>query len=227
MIKGYFITGTDTDVGKTLVSASLLYLLRQQGLSVVGMKPIASGCRKTGQGLRNDDASLLIEHSSHQPEYNDVNPYAFEAAIAPHIAAAVNNTQIEIETIYQAFMRLSQSNDYCIVEGVGGWRVPVNQNKTMVDVARRIGLPVIVVVGIRLGCINHALLTIESINLSGLECAGWIANCIDPGAAEIGKVIDAIAERADKPLLGIIPHQSSLSVQDCASFINIESIISI
>ncbi|MCW8828653.1 MAG: dethiobiotin synthase, partial [Gammaproteobacteria bacterium] len=184
MNRGFFITGTDTEVGKTWCSLGLIARLRQQGHTVVAMKPVASGCAPTAAGLRNDDALKLQAQASVALAYETINPYAFEPAIAPHIAAELAGQRIELSTIVTSYRRLAAEAEISVVEGVGGWRVPLNDAQTVADLAGAIGLPVILVVGLRLGCINHALLTAESIRASGCTLAGWIANSVEPRMAQ-------------------------------------------
>lgn len=185
------------------------------------MKPIASGCVETAEGLRNDDALLLQQLSSWPIPYNEINPYAFKPAIAPHIAAEQAGICINLETIKRYFEFLSSDSDYIIVEGVGGWLVPLNRQQTIADLATTLGLPVIMVVGIRLGCINHALLTAAQIQQSGNQLAGWIANPIDPQMNELQDNIDTLIEMIDAPHLGTTPHLQQFDHQQLASTINI------
>ena len=160
---GYFITGTDTGVGKTQIAAALITLLAQRHKRVVGMKPVASGCSENGGALRNADAQLLIEASSVDVDYADVNPYAFAPAIAPHVAAEDAGTKIELESVLDHFERLQQQADYVVVEGVGGWMVPLGHIITTEHMAKALDLPVVLVIGMRLGCLNHGLLTARAI----------------------------------------------------------------
>ena len=162
-MKGYFITGTDTGAGKTVVSLALMHALQVQGKSVAGMKPVSAGCITTETGLRNDDAVQLQNASSVKLSYDVVNPYAYEPAIAPHIAAQAIGEHIALDKITTCYRQIASEVDIVIVEGAGGWLVPINDRETMADIARQLGLPVILVVGMRLGCLNHALLTAESI----------------------------------------------------------------
>jgi dethiobiotin synthetase len=199
-----FVTGTDTEVGKTAVSAALLCLLKQQGLSVAGMKPIASGCESTSNGLRNEDALILNQQASIELAYEVVNPYAFEPAIAPHIAANKVGVTIQAEVIQRQFYQIQQQVDSVVVEGAGGWLVPIDNTLTMADVAIRLGLPVVLVVGIRLGCINHALLTVQAIQQSGLPFYGWLANHVDD-CAESDEIIESLKARISAPCLGVVP----------------------
>lgn len=203
MAQGYFITGTDTGVGKTLVSRILIQRLLQTHARVVGFKPVASGCRKTPSGLRNDDAVALQELSSVVLPYATVNPYAFEAAIAPHLAATAADAQIDLARLCATID--SVVADRVVVEGVGGWLVPLTRQETLADLAQRLQLPVVLVVGMRLGCLNHALLTAAAIRNSGLPIAGWVANEIDPTFERCGDNIAALRERLDTPLMMRLP----------------------
>ena len=201
MTQGYFITGTDTGIGKTYISVALLNQLSKTGLKVAGMKPVASGCEKTAHGLRNDDALRLIAASSIELDYSLVNPFAFEQPVAPHIAAQHSGVCIDKHVIQTSFLSISQQVDSVIVEGVGGWSVPINDTETMPDVAQALGLPVMLVVGIRLGCINHALLTVAAIEKSGLPFVGWIANRIDKQCLIADENIKALEQRIKVPLM--------------------------
>ena len=217
MAKGFFITGTDTEVGKSWCSVGLMAKLQQQGHSVVGMKPIASGCAQTTQGLRNDDALLIQRQGSKLIDYEIINPYSFSPAIAPHIAAAQAGEEINIEKIVAQFKALQTQADYVVVEGVGGWQVPLNNEESVADLAVALKLPVILVVGLRLGCINHALLSAESISQSGCTLAGWIANSLNTDMDEQQKNIDAIAQRIDAPLLATVAHLDALDASAIAA----------
>jgi dethiobiotin synthetase len=201
MTRGFFISGTDTGVGKTSVSLGLMRALQAQGHAVAGMKPVASGCHSAANGLENDDALRLQRCSSLPVEYAQVNPYAFEQAVAPHLAARLSSTSIQIPVISRSFRDLSEGADFVIVEGVGGWLVPVNAEQTMQDVAIGLGLPVVLVVAIRLGCLNHALLTADAIRKSGLWLAGWVANRVDPQCQYPDELVAALGERLPAALL--------------------------
>lgn len=209
MAEGYFITGTDTEVGKSWVSAGVITALARQGHRVVGMKPIASGCEPTPDGLRNEDALLLQAHANVTVDYELVNPYTFEPAIAPHIAAEESDIELDLDIIAANYQQLADVADRVVVEGVGGWLVPLGETTTVADLAKRVGLPVILVVGLRLGCINHALLTAAAIRSAGLELAGWVANHVDPDMARQQQNIDSITARIDTPLLGTVPFLDS------------------
>ncbi len=212
MSGGWFITGTDTGVGKTRVAESLLRALAQPGERAVGMKPVASGCRVTDAGRRSEDAERLLAAGNVPADYADVNPYTFLPAIAPHLAAHEENVEIGLPRILESFRRLRARADWIVVEGVGGWKVPLAERLMLADVARAMRLPVIVVVGLRLGCLNHALLTIEAIQRDDIPLAGWIANRIDPDMARAEDNIAALESRVAAPLLARFPYVSSAHV---------------
>ena len=214
-----FVAGTDTDVGKTRISVALMQLLAASGMRVAAMKPVASGCELTTQGLRNDDALQLIEQATVALPYEVVNPYAFEPAIAPHIAAEQVDTQIEMAVIQQQFDAIKQQADGIIVEGAGGWLVPIGGGQTLADVAVSLDLPVVLVVGIRLGCINHALLTVEAIKRSGLPLYGWVANNVAE-CAESDAIIDTLKTMISSPCLGIIPVLAKTEAVTSLSLLN-------
>ena len=201
--QAFFITGTDTEVGKTFVTCALLHLAHGRGLAAVGMKPVAAGLGVTGRG---EDVEQLIAASSVAAPLELINPYGFAAPIAPHLAAAAEGQRIDIGMIAANARRLAEMVDLLLVEGVGGFRVPLSAEFDTADLAVRLGLPVILVVGLRLGCLNHALLTAEAIAARGLPFAGWIANTIDPGMAHREENIATLAERLNVPLLGTLPH---------------------
>ena len=203
MKRAFFITGTDTEIGKTHSAASLLHTARLAGLRAVAMKPVAAGTDENGD---NDDVLRLRAAGNVEAPADWVNPYCFRAAIAPHIAAEQEGREIELDTIVHAFARLTTLADCILVEGVGGFRVPLGHSGDSADLAQRLDLPVILVVGLRLGCINHALLTAEAIRARGLTLAGWIANQIDPAMPCQEENLSALQEGLAAPLLGIIPH---------------------
>jgi len=210
MQRAWFVTGTDTGVGKTLVSAALLTALARSGRRVVGMKPVASGCDTTPHGLRSADAEVLRVAGNVAADNNDLNPYALAAPTAPHLAAAVAGVQIDIATIHAHYMRLAGRADDVVVEGIGGWLVPINRTQTMADVVRALDLPVILVVGMRLGCLNHALLTERAITASGCRLVAWVANTLECTVPE--GYVEALADRLDAPCLGVIPSVSSAAL---------------
>ena len=212
----YFITGTDTGVGKTLVSCALLHGLAAQGKRVVGFKPVAAGC--DGEDL-NEDARALRAASSIQAAYGQINPYCFPHAIAPHLAARHAGVRIEFGRILTSYRELAAQADEVIVEGVGGFCVPLNGQQDSADLAAELGLPVILVVGVRLGCLNHALLTLRAIAAQPLECAGWVANVLDDSMPALQENIDALRERIEAPLLGIVPFMQAPDAKEAAQLL--------
>ncbi len=198
--QGYFVTGTDTGVGKTLISVALMADLQKQGHTVIGMKPIASGCENTAEGLRNDDALKLQVQADIAVAYEEMNPYAFAPAIAPHLAAAQVGVEMDIDLLQSAFAELAKQADKVVVEGAGGWLVPINDSQTMADLAIALALPVVLVVEIKLGCINHALLTDATIEASGLTLHGWVANVIE-SAPETQAIIASLKTRISVPCI--------------------------
>jgi dethiobiotin synthetase len=221
---GYFITGTDTGVGKTVVTLGLMQYFQQQGMTVAAMKPVASGCEMTPEGLRNDDAVQLMQQSSISLDYDQVNPYAFEPAIAPHIAAAQCRVRIEPEKIRRTYTELTERVDCVLVEGVGGWQVPLNEDETLADLARLLGLDVIMVVGIRLGCLNHALLTAASITAAGCLLAGWVANQLPPPPECAQENINTLESMASGPLLGVLPVMQRVSARTVAENLSLPTL---
>jgi dethiobiotin synthetase len=206
MPRGLFITGTDTGVGKTVVAVGLVQLAASLGRRVVGLKPVASGARRTASGLRNDDAVALACASSVPLPYELTNPACFEPAIAPHLAAAEVGTSIQIESLVEWYGRATAAADLAIVEGAGGWRVPLHPEGFLSDLPERLGLDVLLVVGLRLGCLNHARLTLEAIAASGrCRYVGWIGNSIDPGFARRDENLATLARLLDGPPLAVIP----------------------
>lgn len=222
MTRGFFVTGTDTGVGKTCVSVGLIRALQAQGHVVVGMKPVASGCVESASGLVNEDALELQSCASFSMPYRKVNPYAFEPPVAPHLAAQAEDVRIEIPVITETCRELSSEADRVVVEGVGGWLVPVNEYQTMADVAIALGLPVVLVVAIRLGCLNHALLTASAIMKSGLRFEGWVANRMDPDCEQQDENVAALRERLPAPLLADLDYaENKASLESQASRINL------
>jgi dethiobiotin synthetase len=214
---GVFIAGTDTGVGKSVVSATLLAALNASGHRAVGMKPVASGCRQTPQGLRNEDAELLIAHSAGTPDYALVNPFALPEAIAPHLAARHAGVDIRLDAIQAAFAALSTNAQFVVVEGAGGWMVPLSDTLTQADLPRALGLPVILVVGLRLGCINHAQLSARAIVDDSCELTGWIANRIDPHMDCAEENLATLRALLPVPCLGVLPHASAPDPRALAS----------
>lgn len=214
MKRACFVTGTDTGIGKTTVSCMLLRAYAAQGLAVVGMKPVAAGCQRIRGNLVSDDVVRLQAASNIQAPLSVINPYAFEPPLAPHIAASRAGTEIRISKITDAFKLLQAMADVVIVEGVGGFRVPLNSQQDTADLAVNLDLPVILVVGMRLGCLNHALLTVEAIRQRGLVLAGWVANSIDPDMVASEENIQMLDTHIAAPRLASIGHEKKVEMRE-------------
>jgi dethiobiotin synthetase len=217
----YFVTGTDTGVGKTLVSCALLHAFAEKNKHVAGFKPVAAGC--DGDGF-NNDAKALRAASTATPSYEQVNPYCLRAAIAPHVAAQQEDVRIELSRIVTAYRDLAEQAEVVIAEGAGGFLVPLNEEQDGSDLAKELGLPIIVVVGMRLGCLNHALLTVRAIEDSGLECAAWVANVLDEKMAVLPENIATLQQRIAAPLLGIICHMPAPDAYSAADMLDISKL---
>lgn len=204
MEQGYFITGTDTDVGKTWATIALMRYFKSQGKTVVGMKPVAAGCFTQDGQLKNEDALLIQENASLQIDYDLINPYAYALAISPHIAGIHN--PVKLAKVLEGFTCLKDRAEIILVEGAGGWYAPLNESEDISDLAKALALPVILVVGIKLGCISHAKLSWQAIQNSELPCAGWIAVCLDPSMQKLDETIFTIKMALNKPLLGVMPY---------------------
>ncbi len=220
----YFVTGTDTGVGKTLASCALLRAFAARGLRAVGMKPVAAGCEALAGDMLCDDVERLRAAGNVEAPGELVNPYAFLPPVAPHLAAAQSGVEISLGVIAAACGRLGALAEVVIVEGAGGWRVPLNPREDTADLAQRLGLPVILVVGMRLGCLNHALLSAQSIAASGLPLAGWIANRIDPAMPLFDENVQALRERLPAPLLGVLPYQTNADDARMAEYLRIDGL---
>jgi len=218
-MNGVFVTGTDTEVGKTVISVGLIEKFKQQGLTVAGMKPIASGCEQTANGLRNEDALAIQQHVNVEIAYEQMNPYAFEPAIAPHIAAQQTATNIDINVLKNNYEQIQSQADVVVVEGAGGWLVPLNKTQSMADLALVLNLPVVLVVGIRLGCINHALLSVAAIQQSGVPLMGWVANHVE-AVAQSDEIINTLKQGIQAPCLGVVPHL--IQGQQATEFLHLE-----
>jgi dethiobiotin synthetase len=208
-MSGYFIAGTDTGVGKTLVAVNLIRTLARQQKRVVGMKPIAAGADATPEGLRNDDAVALWKAGNVDVEYAAINPYCLPTPVSPHIAAREAGVTIDIDRIVRSYRQLETRAEVVVVEGAGGWLAPISDDSTMADVAKALRLPVVLVVGLRLGCLNHALLTAQSVAASGLELVAWIGSHLDPSFARPQENIATLEQRLRLPAAAIVPHGSA------------------
>jgi len=217
--KPLFITGTDTEIGKTWASLAVMQALQNQGLRVAGMKPVASGSEMTPTGLRNEDALHIQQQASFEIPYKHVNPYAFAPPIAPHIAAQQRDVSINLKHIQQTAKVLQSQADVLVVEGVGGWRVPLGQQNSLVDLVKCLDAQVILVVGLRLGCINHALLSAEVIAQDGCKCVGWIANQLQPEVTEQNAIMETLKHRLSPDLIGVLPYQKQQNITALAASI--------
>lgn len=220
----WFITGTDTGIGKTLMSTALLHALGKQGLRAAGMKPVAAGTEWRDGAWHNEDSDALMAAATIELPPELVTPYLLHAAAAPHIAAAQEGVTIEPDVLRAAHTSITQQADAVVVEGVGGFRVPLNDRFDSADLAQAFGLPVILVVGLRLGCINHALLSADAIAARGLVLAGWIANCIDAEMLFPQENIAALSARLPAPLLGVVPRLPQPSAAEVCAHLDFTSL---
>jgi len=217
MSRSFFVTGTDTGVGKTLVTAALLRRLRESGVRVAGMKPVAAGVVTGPEGPANADALLLQSESSIRHPYALVNPWLFEPAIAPHIAAADAGVVIDTDRIVRAHDMLRITADVVLAEGAGGFLVPLDARRSFAELPGLLDMEVLLVVGLRLGCLNHALLTADAIAARGYRLAGWIGNCIDPAFARRDANVATLTEMIAAPCLGIVPWLPDPGVAEAAA----------
>ncbi len=219
-----FITGTDTDCGKTLVTLGFMQLCLERGLKTTGMKPVAAGALRTRDGLLNPDALAIQGLSKPRLPYEAVNPYCFEPAVAPHLAAKLAGVSIDLDEIGRQYRQLCKSHDAVIVEGAGGWKVPLNDTQDMAGMCQRLDLPVVLVVGLRLGCINHALLSMDAILSSGRPLLGWIANHVDANMSLAEDNIQTLKQRIKAPLLGRIPRLDQANAETVATYLSLPAL---
>ncbi|VAW80646.1 Dethiobiotin synthetase [hydrothermal vent metagenome] len=236
--KSFFIAGTDTGVGKTEVSLGLMESFKRRDYCVAGMKPIACGGMESSQGLENEDASRILAAISADfwrreawcatpRRYEIVNPYMFKLPIAPHIAAEKENVNINIASIERQLRKIESNAEVTIVEGVGGWQVPISQQSTMQDLVKVLNIPIILTVGLKLGALNHSLLTYQAIKNAGLHCCAWVANTLDSEMSCVTENIQAINQRFDCPCLGVIPDLAlPISSQLLADFLDVDILLS-
>lgn len=222
----FFVTGTDTDVGKTVVTLALLEACKQRGLRTLAMKPLAAGCEETADGPRNADALQLQQAMTETLPYEQVNPVALKAAMAPHIAAGLEDRRL-LASRLSGLIRgtLMTPADVYLVEGAGGWYVPLNERETLANLVKDLQLPVILVVGMRLGCLNHAILSAKAIQLDGVRVAGWVANCVQPDFPQLEANVATLKSMLSAPCLGVIPHASPLDFTKLASFIDTDLLL--
>ncbi|RYE90948.1 MAG: dethiobiotin synthase [Oxalobacteraceae bacterium] len=216
-----FVTGTDTEIGKTLISSAILHKLVQTGVRACGMKPVAAGAEERDGALHNEDAAMLRAAGNVNLPQRITTPFMLREPCAPHIAAALEGVTIEPVTILTAYAEILGASDATVVEGVGGFCVPFSDDFDSAGMAVQMNLPVIMVVGMRLGCISHALLTAEAIIARGLVLAGWVANLVDPEMRFIDDNISALEQRLPAPLLGRVPRLDNPSAAEAAAFIEL------
>jgi len=221
MARGFFVTGTDTGVGKTLAATALLHAFGARGLATAGMKPVASGAHATTEGLRNDDALALAAAASVTLPYDVVNPYCFEPAIAPHLAAAEAGVAVDLGTLIMNYLQIVAQCDVAVVEGAGGWLAPLNEDAPFAAIPAVLSLDVILVVGLRLGCLNHALLTAEAIERYSSRAVGWIGSVMDPPMDRLEGNIATLQARLPMPCLGIVPRLDDPTAAGAASFLDL------
>ena len=210
-----YVTGTDTGIGKTLASSALLHALRGRGLRAVGMKPVASGCEWIDGQWRNEDALALQAAGEPGLAYADINPFALEHPLAPELAARDAGTEVRLPPIMDAFARLAAQTDAVVAEGVGGWAAPLSPSLMQADLVRALRLPVLLVVGLRLGCLSHALLSARAVTADGAHLAGWIGSHVDPAMERVEDNIAMLAARLPAPCWGVLPHHPAA---DAAAF---------
>ncbi len=216
-----YVTGTDTGIGKTLASSALLHALRGHGLRAVGMKPVASGCERVDGEWKNADAVALQAAGEAGIAYADINPFALEHPLAPELAARDAGTEVHLRPILEAHERLARQADALIVEGVGGWAAPLSASLMQADLVRALRLPVLLVVGLRLGCLNHALLSARAIAADGAHLAGWIASHVDPAMERVEDNLAMLRERLPAPCWGVLPHAAQPDPVRLASLLRI------
>lgn len=202
---GYFVTGTDTEVGKTLVSGALILKLRELGRNAIGFKPVVAGTYQgqNGEYINEDIETLRV--ASNLPQTQSICPFVLDTPAAPHIVAKANGIELNVNKLLESFTGIQNENDFVVVEGAGGFIVPLNDHESLADFAQKIDLPIIVVVGMKLGCLNHTLLTIEAIKTRKMKIAGWVANALAQEMSLLNENIQSLQDRIDAPFLGMIP----------------------
>jgi len=225
MIDAFFIAGTDTEVGKTVASKAILQAIAAKGMSTIGYKPVAAGSNKTEQGYRNSDALHLQLSATVDVEYDDVNPYALSLPTSPHIAAKHDGVEIDYQVLSDKLVEHKGNADVVLVEGAGGWRVPVTDTDQLSTWVKQENLPVVLVVGIKLGCLSHAILTAQAIINDGLNLVGWVANRVNPGTEHYADIIETLEKNIPAPKLGMIPYVPSVKKKDIGKYIDISPLL--
>lgn len=223
--RGVFITGTDTGIGKTWTTLALMHALKAKGLRVAGMKPVASGAVTVEGSLKNEDALLIQAQCSSTHPYEWINPFVFTEPIAPHIAAQNTGATINLGPITAAFDKIAGNNDFVVVEGIGGWRVPLAEQLSIADMVRALDLPVLLVIGLRLGCINHALLTAECIRADGIPLSGIVTTGIDEDYLYVEETLQTLARAINSPMLGILPHTKACNIKTLAAKLDVKQLL--
>lgn len=222
MIDAFFVAGTDTDVGKTVSSKAIIDALNMKGLNTAAYKPVAAGSEDKGEGVQNSDAIHLRSVANVELSYEEVNPYALLLPASPHIAAEAENVVIDYSVLSQGLAALKAKSDVVLVEGAGGWRVPVSKDDCLSTWVKQEKLPVVLVVGIKLGCLSHAMLTAEAIQHDGLEIIGWVANRVNPGTEHYAEIIAMLEDKMPAPKLGEIPYMPSVKRKNMGKYINLD-----
>ncbi|KAB2825874.1 dethiobiotin synthase [Aliivibrio finisterrensis] len=222
MIDAFFVAGTDTDVGKTVSSKAILDALNMKGLNTAAYKPVAAGSEDKGEGVQNSDAIHLRSVANVELSYEEVNPYALLLPASPHIAAEAESVVIDYSVLSQGLAALKAKSDVVLVEGAGGWRVPVSKDDCLSTWVKQEKLPVVLVVGIKLGCLSHAMLTAEAIQHDGLEIIGWVANRVNPGTENYAEIIKMLEDKMPAPKLGEIPYMPSVKRKNMGKYINLD-----
>lgn len=225
MSRAFFVAGTDTDVGKTVASKAILHALAAREVKTIGYKPVAAGSEKTAEGWRNSDALHLQAAATVDVAYEDVNPYALELPASPHIAAKHEQLTIDYALLSDKLAQHKQNADVVLVEGAGGWRVPISDEESLSTWVQQEQLPVILVVGIKLGCLSHALLTAEVIKSDGLNLIGWVANRVNPGTEHYADIIEMLETRLAVPKLGEIPYIPKAKRKDLGKYIDVTALL--
>ena len=225
MSRGVFVTGTDTDCGKTEVALALVRGLRQRGIRAVGFKPVAAGADWHDGNLQNADALALSAASAGEFPYSTINPYCFEPAVAPHLAAAEAGVTIDRDTVVSACAELASACDFIVAEGAGGWRVPLAPGLDIQGMALALGFPVLLVVGLRLGCLNHALLSEQAIRASGASLLGWVGSQVDPAMARLNGNTETLIAELSVPCLGILAHPASQRTLDAEIALDLDALL--
>lgn len=224
MTSAFFLTGTDTEVGKTVSSRAILHAAKQRNIAMAGYKPVASGSEMTDLGLRNSDALYIQEASPVELRYEEVNPYTFKEPVSPHLAAEREGKQIDFDVLSAGLAALKAKSDSVLVEGAGGWRVPVTHTDCLSSWVKREKLPVILVVGVKLGCLSHAMLTAEAIQADGLELVGWVANRVNPATENYAEIIKMLTLNLPGKKLGEIPYMPGIHRRDLSAYIQLDAI---